>query len=704
MLLVDAMPGIPHGDVLKLLFSLAILLVTARLLGELARRLRQPEVIGELLAGVLLGPSVLSGIFPAFGEWLLPSTETQAHLLEVVAMIGVILLMTTVGLETDLGLIRARWRTAAGVGVGGLVVPLVLGFGGGLMVPDNFLAAESRFVFAMFLAVALALSAIPVLARVLADLGLLRREFGQTTLAAGLIDDILGWGLLGLVVSLAATGSLGFSSIATTLLSIAAFFAVTIFVARPFIAWALRLVRKNARIRDGVLTLVVGMAFAWGAFSQALHLEPILGAFAVGVLFAQVRTLPVEVTSKMESFTNGVFAPIFLATAGLRLSVDSLLNRTAALVFLIVFAVAAAGKLLGGYLGARYIARATIRESVGYGVALNARGVLGVIVATIGLTMGIFGIEVYSMVVLTSVLTSILAPIGLRWLFRDRQDVGSEPEDAGLEIHRILVPVRVPVVEGDRMRHFEGALLSAISDPGGEIELLSAIGSGSRREAEAYLKQVRSAFAENLKIETRVVKGDAVRAILGAAAQGCDLIALGAPDRDSTGEFLFGPVFDDVVRLAPSPTLLMIEGLGQWPPRSILVPTGGGAAAERAARLAFRLAGPDSEVVLFHVVDSEVLVDTAQGRQTATPVRLDIGHEIVTELRRIGEASGVRVSSEVVMGSGSMIGNIVDRAGRSVDLMVVGTSIRTSSNRLFLGPKVEHLLEASPCATVVYNS
>ncbi|HEU4320449.1 MAG TPA: cation:proton antiporter [Acidimicrobiia bacterium] len=701
---MDALPGIPHGDVLKLLFTLAVLLVTARLLGELAKRLGQPEVIGELLAGVLLGPSVLSGIFPAFGDWILPSTESQAHLLEVVAMIGVILLMTTVGLETDLGLIRARWRTAAGVGIGGLIVPLALGFVGGLMVPENFLASESRFVFSLFLAVALALSAIPVLARVLADLGLLRREFGQTSLAAGLIDDILGWGLLGLVVSLASTGTLGFSSVTRTLVSIALFFLITIFVGRPLVAWALRFVRKNARIRDGVLTLVFGMALAWAAFSQALHLEPILGAFAIGVLFAQVRTLPVDVTEKMESFTNGIFAPIFLATAGLRLSVESLMNRTAALVFLIVFAVAAAGKLIGGYLGARYIAGASIRESFGYGVALNARGVLGVIVATIGLTMGIFGIEVYSMVVLTSMLTSILAPIGLRSLFRDRLEATEDLEEALLDIHRILVPVRVPQVEGDRMRHFEGALLSALSDPGGEIELLTAVESRGRREADAYLKQVKASFAETLSVETRVVKGDAVRAILDAASRGFDLIALGAPARDDTGEFLFGPVFDDVVRLAPSPTLLMIEGPGQWPPRTILVPTGGGAAAERAARLAFRLAGPETEVVLFHVVDSEVLVDTAQGRQTATPVRLDIGHDIVSELRRIGEAAGVRVSSEVVMGSGSMISNIVDRAGRSVDLMVVGTSVRTSSQRLFLGPKVEHLLEASPCATVVYNS
>lgn len=698
------MPGIPYEDVLKLLFTLGVLLVTARLLGELAKRLGQPEVIGELLAGVLLGPSILSGIFPAFGQWILPSTETQAHLLEVVAMIGVILLMTTVGLETDLGLIRARWRTAAGVGIGGLVVPLVLGFGGGLLVPESFLAAESRLVFSMFLGVALALSAIPVLARVLADLGLLRREFGQTTLAAGLIDDILGWGLLGLVVSLAATGSLGISSVARTLLSIAFFFVVTIFVARPAVAWTLRSVRKHASIRDGVLTLVVGMALAWGAFSQALHLEPILGAFAVGVLFAQVRTLPVDVTVKMESFTNGVFAPIFLATAGLRLSVDSLLNRTAALVFLIVFAVAAAGKLLGGYLGARYIARSTIRDAIGYGVALNARGVLGVIVASIGLSMGIFGIEVYSMVVLTSVLTSVLAPVGLRWVFRDSLETGADLAETGLEIRRILVPVRVPRTDGHRMRHFEGALLSALSDPGGEIELLTAVGPGQRREADAYLKQVRSSFGGGPSVETTVAKGDAVRAILGAAASGVDLIALGAPERDDTGEFLFGPVFDDVVRLAPAPTLLMIEGSGQWPPHSILVPTGGGAAAERAARIAFRLAGPDTEVVLFHVVDSEVLVDTAQGRQAATSVRLDIGQDIVTELRRMGEAVGVRVSTEVVMGAGSMVSNIVERASRSVDLMVVGTSVRTSSHRLFLGPKVEHLLEAAPCATIVYNS
>lgn len=699
---MEAFPGISHEDLLKLVFSIAVLLGVARLLGEAARRLRQPPVVGEILAGVLLGPSILSALFPEVGSWLLPETAIQAQLLDGVALIGILFLMVVVGLETDLGLIRTRWKVAAGVGIGGLIVPFGLGLAMGWFVPATLVAGEGQLVFALFLAVALALSAIPVLAKILSDLGLLRREFGQTALAAGMIDDICGWGLLGMVISLASSGSLTWSAGLTTIGAIALFFAATVLVARPAVQWGMAVATENFTSRDMILTLVVVSSFGWGAFSQWLHLEPILGAFAIGVLFGQIRQMPVDVVQKLESITNGVFAPIFLATAGLRLRIDVLLEPELLAWTLGLFLVAAVGKLGGGYIGGRYFARTSGRDALGYGVALNARGVLGIIVATIGLTMGIFGVEIYSMIVVTSVLTSVLAPVGLRLIFGD----GAEEEEDGPErlvFRRALLPVRIRDERGDDLRQLEASVLSTVCEPGASVTVLSVVEADRSAAAEAYVRQVASLFPDTLSARRRIVKGDDPKdVILDVASRGYDLLAIGAPEPTSDQDFLFGPMIDDLVRLAPCPSMVFTARGGEWPPRTILVPTGGGGPAASAARVAFEIAGPEATVILFHVIDPEAATETGLGRQSSTAVRMDIAEDILNDLRRAGELQGVKVATEVVM-RGATTANIIERAGQAIDLMVVGTNVRAGTQRLYLGPRVERIVREAPCSTLIVN-
>ncbi|MGB7860508.1 MAG: cation:proton antiporter, partial [Acidimicrobiia bacterium] len=350
---MEPFSGIPHDDLLKLVFSIAVLLATARLLGEVMRRIGQPVIVGELLAGVLLGPAFLATVFPAFGRLIVPQTQAQSQLLDVVGLIGIMLLILVVGMETDLALIRVHARAAVSIGSMGFVIPFGFGLAVARVFPDDLVGeTSSRLMFALFLSVALALSAIPVLAKILSDLRMLRSRFGQIALAAGMFDDILGWTALGIVTSLAAAGRFSIVGVGQTVGSLVVFFAASYWLARPLARLALRFIQDRTRMSDGLLSLLVVFAFAWGAFSQALHLEPVLGAFVAGVIFARQRRLPRSVGRRLESMTMGIFAPIFLAIAGLRLQVEIFSQADLLALTLLLVAVASIGKLVGAFIGA----------------------------------------------------------------------------------------------------------------------------------------------------------------------------------------------------------------------------------------------------------------------------------------------------------------------------------------------------------------
>jgi Kef-type K+ transport system membrane component KefB len=702
---MDPLPGIPHGDLLKLVFSFAVLLGTARVFAEIARRAGLPAVVGEILAGVVLGPSLLSGWLPQLGQWIVPETPLQSQLLDVIGLIGIMFLLIVVGLETDLALIRARFRTAMSVGLGGLIVPGLLGFAFAFTFPSDLLTdPDDRTVFALFLAVALALSAIPVLAKILADMGLMRARFGQTALAAGMIDDILGWALLGIVTALAAAGTISPGSVVETVGGVLLFVLATYVIARPLARWSLRVVQERFGSRDMLITLLVALAFLWGAFSQALHLEPILGAFAVGILFGQMRRLPSEVGRALESITFGVFAPVFLATAGLRLSLEELLEPSLLLLTVLLILVAAAGKLIGAFIGGRFFAKSSVRESIGFGVALNARGVLGIIVASIGLSMGILGVEVYSMVVVTSVVTSLMAPIGLKLVFR-KEPIAVEEPGEGLfsSVTRILLSVRARDGEGSEVQSLEASVLTSLAAESPAVTLFTVAQPKQRRSGDEYLNSLAKLFPPETDVRRRVGRGDPVEAILDEAAKGYDLLALGSPEGGGGDSYLFGSVVDEVVRLAPCPSIVFTARGGHWPPRRIMVPVSGTESAARAADLAFALARDISPVLLFHVVDPEVATEMATSRGGSPTVRIEIGQDIVARLAEVGKRQGVNVATEVVKG-GSMVASVLDRARLGVDLIVVGTGVRAGSQRLYLGPKVELLLREAPCSVLVLNT
>jgi Kef-type K+ transport system membrane component KefB len=704
-----------HADVLQLVIQLAVLLGLARLLGELSRRIGQPAVVGEILAGVILGPSVMGALVPGVAAAWMPASPVQAQLLETVSLIGVMLLMVVTGFETDLGLIRRRAGTAMGVAAGGLVLPFGAGLALGWWFPTDLLGDPTqRLVFALFLATTMAVSAIPVLASILLDLKMMRRDIGQTMLAAGMVNDLVGWAVLGVLIALADGGG-GLGAVGLTVLTVLLFLAVTV-LAGPFIVnRTIRFVHGTSGASHRFLTTALVLVFAWASFSQALHLEPVIGAFAMGILLGRVRRLPVSVGESLEGMALGVFAPIFFAVAGLKVDIIALAEPRLAALTLAVIAVAVVGKTAGAYAGSRWLAGADHWTSLSYGVGLTARGAIGIVVATVGLSLGILSAEVFSMIVVMAVVTSLFTPPALKAALR-RVALGADEatrlrrEQASAQglarrFSRVLVPIRPPSHTGDSF-DVKAALLARLAGPESlAVTVMSAADDGERAEAEATVRMAARNIGFRADVTARVIPGDPVRAVLDEAAKGYDLVLLGATDVAANLDALFGSVVDDIVRMVSMPTLVVRGGQvpAGWQPNRILVPTDGTPASRRAADLAFALAGSDTTVTILHVVPSE-LSPVVSITDTGPVQRLDVAHEIVSEVRDRGIELGVATATMVEMGR-EVDEAILQAAGQiGADLVVLGTSARTGTRRLYLGPRVERILTGCPCPVAVLNS
>ncbi len=714
---MDSFSAASHHDVLVLLVQITILLFTARALGEIAQRLGQPSVVGEILAGIILGPSLLSSLFPVLGEWIVPQTAVQGYLLEVISLLGAMFLLLITGLETDLTLIKRHARTAVGVSFGGIAVTFCTGFLLGQYLPDFLLADPTqRLVFSLFVATAMSISAIPVIAKVLMDMNLMRRDIGQTIIAAGMSDDTIGWMLLSVVAGLATGEAISAGSVLQTVGSVLAFMVLSFTVGRWLVKKSLDFVQDEVISRDKLLTLVMVFTFAWGALTQAFNLEAVLGAFVIGILFGQMPRLPETVHHKLESMALGIFSPIFFAVAGLKVNIQNLFDPQLILITLLVIAVATGGKVVGTYLGARLIGRRDHWTSLSFGAGLNARGAMEIIIATIGLNLGILSQDMFSIIVIMAMATSLMAPPALRWVLRrvipeeqELKRLRQEEMAVGsliANIHRVLLPVRQRP-GGGVAQTIEAQLLRKLGQNLNlSVTLLNIAAKGQRAGGHTYLNELSPLFDEHELVKKVFEGSHAAEFILDEARKDYDLMVLGASEENRGTDVLFTPLVDYLVRLAPCPTMI-VQGQRvqkEWRPRRILIPTNGSQAARQAADLGFALATNGEEVVILHVV--------VEGKSNYSPDasgemlerQLAIGWHMVEELRQRAEAREVRADTEVRLGPDPETMIMAVAREKEADLIILGTDVRPGTDRLFLGPGVDRILKGSPCPVVVLNN
>ncbi|MFJ2558041.1 MULTISPECIES: cation:proton antiporter [unclassified Streptomyces] len=421
-----AAPIAPLGahSFLLLLTQVAVLLALASLFGRLAVRWGMPAVVGELLVGVVLGPSLLDRFAPAVTEWLFPKEAAQFHLLDAFSQIGLLLLVGVTGTQLSLGLIRRQGGTAVRVSAGGLVVPLFLGIGVAFLLPAVLVPGDvDRTVFALFLGVAMSVSALPVIAKTLADMGFLHRDMGQLILTAGMIDDTVAWFLLSMVTALATVG-LTAGNVVLTLASLLVFLLVAFTAGRAVVGAVLRGTARSADPGSSVAAVVVIVLLS-AAAAHALKQEPIFGAFVGGMVISCTGALAPARLAALRTVVMSVFAPVFFAAAGLRMDLTGLADPVVLGTAILLLVVAVVGKFLGAYLGAR-LSRLTRWEGLALGAGLNARGVVEVVIAMAGLRLGVLTTESFTIIVLIAVVTSLMAPPILNMAMRRIEKTSEE--------------------------------------------------------------------------------------------------------------------------------------------------------------------------------------------------------------------------------------------------------------------------------------
>jgi Kef-type K+ transport system membrane component KefB/mannitol/fructose-specific phosphotransferase system IIA component (Ntr-type) len=398
------MSRLAPDEVVSLFLALALLLGTARALGELARRWRQPAVLGEILAGVLLGPTVFGRLAPDLAARVLPREGGAAVVLDGIATLAVALFLLVAGMEVDLQRVRRQSRVALTVSLAGIAVPFALGFTIAWLAPGLLGggASISPTLSALFFATALSISSLPVIARTLMDLQLFRTDLGMTIIAAAIVQDIVGWIVFAVILGL--IGSHHGLPIAAVVAMTLGFAVFALTALRWFVHRALRWVQAHASAPGGVLGLALSLSLLGAAATEWIGVHAIFGTFLVGVAIGDSTHLREQTRGTLDQFISFIFAPLFFASVGLK--VDFVRELDPFLVVL-VLVVASAGKLLGCGLGAR-LAGTPANEAWAIGFGMNARGAMEIILGLLALQHGVIGERLFVALVIMALVTSML--------------------------------------------------------------------------------------------------------------------------------------------------------------------------------------------------------------------------------------------------------------------------------------------------------
>jgi Kef-type K+ transport system membrane component KefB/nucleotide-binding universal stress UspA family protein len=726
VMLTGVNPAVAAGDARShaseplFIAQIVVLLGFGRLLGEAMQRLGQPAIMGQLLTGLILGPSVFGVLLPDLQHMLFPSAPGQKTMLDAVAQLGILLMLLLTGMETDMALIGKMRRAALCVSVAGIAVPFLCGVLLGELLPSGLLPRpELRLITSLFLGTALAISSVKIVAVVVQDMGFLRRRVGQLIIASAIIDDTIGWIVIAIIFGLALHGAVEPLSILISIAGVLLFLGASLTLGQRIVSAAIRWVNDNFVSEFAVVTAILVMMGCMALITSAIGVHTVLGAFVSGVLIGRSPILTQHIRDRLRGLVVALFMPVFFGTAGLSADLTVLRDPTLLLVAVGLVAIASLGKFAGAYVGGA-LAALPSRERLALACGMNARGSTEVVIATIGLSMGALSETLYSMIVAMAVITTTAMPPMLRWalarlpISEEEQDrlAREELEARGFVAHleRLLVAADQSA-NGQLASRLAGLLSVSRRIP---LTVLEVANGNQPQTAIGASEQVARGAASNAAagqqtaepvepdITARRPEGNPEEAVAKEALKGYDLLIVGLGDV-SAAEGAAGKL-PKLAASFPGP-LSLVEARGQHAKDpagagvDMLVPVSGTTESHRALEMAVALAQAGAgTVTLLYVEPRTRRSDRAVLRQSL------LGTEGIELREAMHFAEQYNVRTRTVSRSGVAVEDaILDQIRRGGhNLVLLGVRPR-SSDRTPYGAVAAEVLDRSRCSVMLVS-
>jgi Kef-type K+ transport system membrane component KefB/nucleotide-binding universal stress UspA family protein len=708
------------------LSQIVVLLVAGRLLGELLSRWGQPPIMGQLLAGIVLGPSLLGQIAPAAELALFPHSPQQQAMLTAVGQLGVLLLLLLTGMETDLAVMRHSGRAALSVSLTGIALPFLCGWLAIELLPAPMLQVPGkRMLLGLFIGTALAISSVKIVAVIVRDLGFVRRTVGQIMLAAAIMDDAIGWILVSVILGLAQHGSINLASISRSVLGTLAFLALSITVGRRLVFHAIRWSNDHFVSELPVITVILVITGVMALTTEAIGVQTVLGAFVAGILIGESPILTRHIEEQLRGLIVALFMPVFFGLAGLATNIASLAQPDMLLLTAGLIVVASVGKFSGATLGGR-LAGLTGAESLAVGCGMNARGSTEIIIASIGLSMGLIDPRFFTAIVVMALVTTLAMPPMLRWAL---QRLPMRPEEAA-RLEREALEARGFLSGVERL------LLAADSSPSGQLasrlagliaglrqipatalhfERVATESAAAQHTTAVIREAAESGGAEHggaepldltLRVEESQPGGEAIRS---EDRKGYGLLLIGR-ERSNHGGGLYREIAQSAAGFSGPFAAVLARGEHRSgklrAPLNILVPVSGTSVSRRGAELAVALAQASrGSVMALHI----------EGRPTArAPLHKRLGalfgrqeeageepatNPITDEIVQLARAYSVNVRSAVRSHRDADSAILREIGSGRHDMLVMGVSPRPG-DPLNFGDVASVLLDRAECSLV----
>ncbi|UFW47849.1 MULTISPECIES: cation:proton antiporter domain-containing protein [Bradyrhizobium] len=717
--------GKPAGPSEFLLVAQIVLLIAVgRGLGELMQRIGQPSVIGELLAGIILGPSLFGWIWPEAQAAIFPKTPEQKAMIDGIAQLGILLLLLLTGMETDLKLVRKVGKAAIAISIAGILVPFACGFALGEFLPDALLPnPEQRLVASLFMGTALSISSVKIVAVVVREMNFMRRNVGQIIVATAVIDDTIGWIIIAVIFSLASHGTLDIASVAKAVLGTLAFLAVSFTIGRRLVFQLIRWANDNLVSTAPVITVILLLMGTMALITHLIGVHTVLGAFVAGILVGESPILTRQIDERLRGLISSFFMPVFFGLAGLAADLSVLRDPHLLLLTGLLVVIASVGKFGGAFVGGT-VGGLSTRESLALASGMNARGSTEVIIATIGLSIGVLSQNLFTMIVTMAIVTTMAMPPMLRAALARlpmNREEKERLEREEFEKRGFVANLERPLLAVDESvnatfaAHIAGLIAGMRGLPITVLHIGKRAGEQEKirdQEAshEAVVKKAAETVSANVDgdagsvdVATRARRAELGETIADEARKGFDLLVVGV-DKVAATKDRFDRRIEDIAAKFEGPLAIVAakgKHLKQPMPEGlkILVPVSGSGVAKRGAEVAVALtqAGSGSLRVIY------VATTRDKGAQRGTSRGLNQETGILKDTSDLAARYDVDITTTLRVNRAPEAAILREIDTTDVDLVVMGVD-RIQADHLSFGGVAAAVLRQSKVSVLLVSS